>query len=331
MAAHAAFAVVMSAFAAAAMLSPARSAGRDGPTTEEPASKAETMASELAAMTFNIRFNNRADGKNAWPHRRDDVGKLIARERPDVVGMQEALAAQIDDLKERLADYDWYGVGRDDGKAKGEFSPIFYRRDRFDVLDKGTFWLSETPDKVGSKGWDAALPRIATWLRLKDKTSGETLLFANVHFDHRGRKARLESGRLLRRKLLEIAADAPVMLVGDFNSTPTSPPYKAIVGAASASDAADAKDDENGEHGNERAVFRDARGLAEKPGGPDTTWNGFERPVDGNRIDHMFVDGRWTVDSFRVIDEKTGDGRFYSDHFPVLAKVRIAAEGRGAR
>lgn len=280
---------------------------------------AKTMTTEFVAMTFNIRFNNPADGRNAWPRRRDDVAKLIAAERPDVIGMQEALSGQIDDLKERLDDYAWYGVGRDDGKAKGEFAPVFYRRDRFDVLDKGTFWLSETPEKPGSKGWDAALPRIATWLRLRDKQSGGAFLFANVHFDHRGERARLESGRLLRRKLAEIAGDVPVVLVGDFNSTPTSPPYKAIVEGGK--DAPTAKN-EQGKDAMHQVVFRDAHEVAAKREGPDTTWNGFNRPVDGNRIDHVFVDNGWTVESYRIADGKTADGRFYSDHFPIVAKLR---------
>ncbi len=300
------------------VVAPMRLLGRDASPSAKSAPETKTMTTELAAMTFNIRFNNPADGKNAWPHRRDDVAKLIARERPDLVGMQEALAGQIDDLKERLADYDWYGVGRDDGKANGEFAPIFYRRDRFDVLDKGTFWLSKTPDEVGSKGWDAALPRIASWLRLRDKKSGQALLFANVHFDHRGGQARLESARLLRRKLLGIAGDAPIVLVGDFNAAPESTPYKALVEGTQSDDATD--------NGKKSAILRDAHGLVEKPEGPNTTWNGFDKPVDGNRIDHVFVDHGWAVTAYRIVDDKTDDGRFYSDHFPIVAKFRFAAE-----
>lgn len=270
---------------------------------------------ELAVMTFNIRFNNPADGKNAWPKRRDDVAELIRRQKPDLLGLQEALAGQISDLEKRLGDdYDWYGVGRDDGKEKGEFVPVFFRRDRFDVLAKGTFWLSETPDKPGVIGWDAALPRVATWLKLKDKPTGRTLLFANVHYDHRGDKARLESSRLLRRKLLELAGDAPILLLGDFNAAPDSRPYQALVDSADlkSGDGAPAK----------AAVLRDARGLVAEPSGPDTTWNGFTKAVKGSRIDHVLVDARWMVASYAVIDEQTPDGRFYSDHFPIVVKLR---------
>jgi endonuclease/exonuclease/phosphatase family metal-dependent hydrolase len=265
-------------------------------------------------MTFNIRFNNAADGRNAWPKRRDDVAELILRQKPDLLGLQEALAGQIGELKERIGDeHDWYGVGRDDGKEQGEFAPIFYRRARFEVLGKGTFWLSETPEKVGSKGWDAALPRVATWLKLKDKAADRELLFANVHFDHRGQQARLESARLLRRKLAEVAGDAPIVLLGDFNATPDSRPYEALV------DAAELKGDDG--TATKAAVFRDARGLVANPAGPNTTWNGFTKAIDGSRIDHVLVDAHWTVAGFAVIDEQTKDGRFYSDHFPIVVKL----------
>jgi endonuclease/exonuclease/phosphatase family metal-dependent hydrolase len=298
--------------AAAAIESPHRSQA-DEPKAEANADSADT----LAVMTFNIRFNNPRDGKNAWPHRRDEVAELIKRQKPDLLGLQEALHGQITDLKERLGDeYEWYGVGRDDGKEKGEFAPVFFRRERFEVESKGSFWLSETPDKIGSIGWDAALPRVATWLKVKDKTTGKTLLFANVHFDHQGDQARRESARLLRRKLLVLAGEAPIALVGDFNATPNSTPHKALIG----DDELKAPDGT----AESAAVLRDAYGLVEKPAGPNTTWNGFRKASDGARIDHVLVDRHWTALSYAVIDETTKDGRFYSDHFPIVAKIRAA-------
>jgi endonuclease/exonuclease/phosphatase family metal-dependent hydrolase len=283
---------------------------------EEPQANAKAdPAGELAVMTFNIRYDNPGDGKNAWPHRRDDVAEFIKRQQPDLLGLQEALHGQIADLKERLGDaYDWYGVGRDDGKEKGEFAPVFFRRARFEIQDKGSFWLSETPDKIGSKGWDAALPRVATWLKLKDKTTDKPLLFANVHFDHRGQQARRDSARLMRRKLLELAGDAPIVLVGDFNATPDSSPHAALV------DKANLKSAEK--EPVTAAVFRDARDLVAKPAGPDSTWNGFVKTSKGARIDHVFVDRHWKVASYAVFDERTKDGRFYSDHYPIVVKVR---------
>jgi endonuclease/exonuclease/phosphatase family metal-dependent hydrolase len=282
--------------------------------------KETAKAATVVAMTFNIRFNNPDDGPDAWPYRRDDVARLIVRERPDLLGMQEVLADQVADLAERLKDYDHHGVGRDNGKEKGEFSPIFYRRARFDVQGKGTFWLSETPDKIGSVGWDAALPRIATWLRVRDKASGKEFLVANVHFDHRGDNARVESARLLRRKLAELAGGLAVLLVGDFNAAPDSPPYKAVL----ESEPVDGKAPPDAGDGKVSGiVFRDARGLVDKPLGPNTTWNGFRRAVDDNRIDHVFVDRRWSAASYAILDEKTASGRFFSDHFPVVVKLRL--------
>jgi endonuclease/exonuclease/phosphatase family metal-dependent hydrolase len=296
--------------AAAAIASPHRS------RADEPKTAANANSSrDLTVMTFNIRFNNPEDGKNAWPNRRDGVAELVKRQKPDLLGLQEALHGQITDLKERLGDeYDWYGVGRDDGKEKGEFAPVFYRRERFEMHDKGSFWLSETPDKIGSKGWDAALPRVATWLKLKDKATDKPLLFGNVHFDHRGQQARRDSARLLRRKLREIAGDAPIALVGDFNATPDSSPHAALI----------SKDELKTEDGKpaSAAVFRDAYGLVEKPTGPNTTWNGFQKASDGARIDHVLIDEKWTALTYAVIDETMKDGRFYSDHFPIVAKIR---------
>jgi endonuclease/exonuclease/phosphatase family metal-dependent hydrolase len=287
------------------------------PAEEPPTGAKADAARDLTVMTFNIRFNNPLDGRNAWPHRRDEVAELIKRQKPDLLGLQEALHGQITDLKERLGDeYEWYGVGRDDGKEKGEFAPVFFRRERFEVEDKGSFWLSETPDKIGSIGWDAALPRVATWLKVKDKSTDKTLLFANVHFDHKGDQARRDSARLLRRKLLELAGDSPIALVGDFNATPDSSPHAVMI------DTADLKAAEK--EPVKAAVFRDARALVEKPAGPNSTWIGFNKTSQGARIDHVFVDRHWKVASYAVLDEQTKDGRFYSDHYPIVA--RIAAE-----
>jgi len=147
----------------------------------------------LHVMTWNIRYDNPGDGENAWPHRKDWVAEIIRREKADIIGLQEVLKGQLDDLTQRLPEMVAYGVGRDDGKMKGEYAPILYRRDRFELLDKSTFWLSKTPDVSGSKDWDAALTRIASWVKLKDKQTGKVFYFINTHFDHRGAEARLQS------------------------------------------------------------------------------------------------------------------------------------------
>ncbi len=133
-------------------------------------------AETLNVMTWNIRLNTPSDGINAWPNRKDWVAEIIVKNKVDIAGFQEVLVEQLEDLKARLPEMDVYGVGRNDGKNAGEFTPIFFRKDRFELLDQSTFWLSMTPDKTASKGWDAALPRIASWVKLKDRQTGSVLL-----------------------------------------------------------------------------------------------------------------------------------------------------------
>ncbi|HAD61261.1 MAG TPA: endonuclease [Planctomycetaceae bacterium] len=264
------------------------------------------IADPIRAMSWNIRYFNLRDGIDAWPNRKDWAADLINRTKPDIIGLQEVVQRQMTDLKKGLKDYDAYGVGRDDGKTKGEYAPIFYRRDRFQVLEKSTFWLSKTPDKVGSRDWDAAITRIASWVRLKDRTSGQKLLFVNTHFDHRGSTARLESARLLRRRLQSTFADHDVILTGDFNAMPTAPPIVALTQKT--------KDEPR---------WFDARGLSKtKYTGPNSTWCGFRAVEPGRRIDYIFVTEGVEVIRHNTIDEQM-NGRFPSDHLPVAAEVQL--------
>ncbi|HSG71985.1 MAG TPA: endonuclease/exonuclease/phosphatase family protein, partial [Planctomycetaceae bacterium] len=213
----------------------------------------------MNVMTWNIRYDNRGDGENAWTHRKDWVAEIVQREKADIVGLQEVLKHQLDDLTQRLPELAAYGVGRDDGKTKGEYSPILYRKDRFEVLDKSTFWLSKTPDQPGSRDWDAAITRIASWLKLKDRRSGQVFYAINTHFDHRGSEARANSAALLVRMLREKFNDHPVLLTGDFNTKPDSVPYKTLIERNPAPSMS----------------FYDALGISEaKAEGPDSTWNG---------------------------------------------------------
>jgi len=170
----------------------------------------------ISVMTYNIRFNNPDDGPNAWPNRRQAVIELIRKYNPDLFGLQEALIDQIHEIHDGLGHYSWFGVGRDDGAVRGEFSPVFYRDGRYELLDGSTFWLSETPAVPGSMGWDAACPRVVTWVKLQDKSSGEILFFFNTHFDHMGDTARMESARSLMEKIKDIAGDYPVVVTGEF-------------------------------------------------------------------------------------------------------------------
>ena len=264
-------------------------------------------AQPMTVMSWNIRYNNPGDGANAWPHRKDWVAEIISANKVDIAGFQEVLAGQFEDLKQRLPDMEAYGVGRDDGKVAGEFSPVFFRRDRFELIEKSTFWLSLTPDEPGSKGWDAALPRIASWLKLKDRQTGAVFFVVNTHFDHKGSQARQESARLLVSQLGDKFSAHPVVLTGDFNTLPGTPPYNTLVAAEPA----------------DSAVFHDTyeRSVG-KPQGPDSTWNGFETIVPKQRIDFIFTSSSIRVHQLRILPEQR-DGRFPSDHLPVVTEVEL--------
>ncbi|HKG22279.1 MAG TPA: endonuclease/exonuclease/phosphatase family protein, partial [Blastocatellia bacterium] len=162
---------------------------------------ARIQSPPVRVMSFNIRYNNAEDKENAWPNRKRMAASMFRFHHVDIAGIQEALKGQIDDLELLLPGFAWCGVGRSDGKAEGEFSAILYRKERFKLLESSTFWLSETPEVAGSKGWDASLPRIVTWARFRDTQSKQTFFVFNTHFDHRGSRARAESARLLLARI----------------------------------------------------------------------------------------------------------------------------------
>jgi endonuclease/exonuclease/phosphatase family metal-dependent hydrolase len=264
-------------------------------------------ADELRVMTFNIRYDEPADGANAWPHRKESAAAAIAVHGADIAGLQEALVSQIRDLEALLPGYAWVGVGRDDGKEAGEYSPIFYRKDRFRLVSTSTFWLSETPDRPGVKGWDAACPRVVTHARLEDGRTGRTIAAFNTHFDHVGLRAREESARLVLARIRGAAGEGSVVLTGDFNCTREAPPYRILVGEGGT------------------PFLRDARALSRlAPYGPSSSFNGFGREAGpGILIDHIFVDASFDVLRWGVLPGRW-EGRFVSDHNPVLAELRLA-------
>ena len=161
------------------------------------------FSQQMNIITFNIRFNNPGDSINAWPNRVEMVTGLLKFHEPDIFGLQEALIGQIEDIQNNLPDYEWFGVGRDDGKKGGEFSPVFYNKTKFILIEQNTFWLSETTEKP-SKSWDSSLNRIVTWGKFKSKVTGKQFLVFNTHFDHRGMEARKQSAILIRKKIEEM-------------------------------------------------------------------------------------------------------------------------------
>lgn len=262
----------------------------------------ENMAeADLRIMSYNIRYNNPGDGERAWDRRKEEVANLIQFYQPDVIGLQEVLLGQLTFLEEQLADYARIGVGREDGKQAGEYSPLLYRKSKFELLDHGTFWLSETPDQP-SVGWDAALERIVTWGQFRRKPQGDTAFVLNTHFDHRGEQARRESAQLIRRWIADHAAGYPVVMTGDFNASPTSAPYQVIT---------------------EGDNLRDAYVISQLPHvGPDRSFSGFAvtDSLPGDRIDYVFVRPEVQVNRHAIISSFR-NGYYPSDHLPVVADV----------
>ena len=279
---------------------------RSGALGAAPTASAEraAAATPLRVMTFNIRYDNPGDGVNAWPNRRDWVASLVRFHGADVVGVQEALAHMLTELDTRLPGFARVGVGRADGHAKGEFSAILYRTDRLELLDSGTFWLSPTPEVVGSKGWDAAIERVATWARFRDRRTGCRHLHLNTHFDHIGETARQESARLVRRRLRALSNGLPVVVTGDLNADPQSAAYRVLT-RDSVADGVPALGDAFSTSGSAHY-------------GPTSTWTAFRAIEPGRRIDYVLASSDVAVLAHGILPDGW-DGRFPSDHLPVLA------------
>lgn len=269
--------------------------------------------SRLRIMSFNIRNSRAKDGDHAWPRRRHRVASMIRFHDVQFAGLQEAYWDQVSYLADQLDAYDWFGVGRRDGKREGEFAPIFYERTRFELLEDHTIWLSESPEVPGSRGWDAACRRIVTWGRLGERRTGAELLVFNTHFDHRGERARRESAGLLLEVVGEEAVRRPAVVTGDFNLGPDSEPYRILTGSGP-------KQGRDGGLHDARVVSIDGHH------GPEMTFGGFRWPGealgDGKRIDYIFVNDRFQVNKHGVLTDIWDEG-LASDHFPVVAELEL--------
>ncbi|HEY5967284.1 MAG TPA: endonuclease/exonuclease/phosphatase family protein [Chitinophagaceae bacterium] len=262
------------------------------------------QSQELNVMTFNIRLNIKSDSLNAWPYRKDNAASQIKFHKTHVLGVQEALHDQMMDLSQSLSQYKYAGVGRDDGKTKGEYSAIFYDSTRLRLLGSSTFWLSLTPEIAGSKSWDAAITRIVTWAKFKDATSKKIFFVFNTHFDHIGKEARRESAKLIRQRVKEIAGSSPVIIMGDYNSKPSDDPIKILTDST------------------DKDRFIDTKAISLTPHyGPQGTFNAFtSKETDNEPIDFIFLKGKWKVLQHATLSQTWG-GRFSSDHFPVFTKL----------
>lgn len=271
--------------------------------------RAASETDEMRVMSFNIRFDNPNDGPNAWPHRKDFVASMFRFHKTDIVGTQEGLHNQLVDLDTMLPEFSWVGVGRDDGKEAGEFCAIYFRTDRFDLIEHDTFWLSESPEEPGSMSWDTAITRIVTWARLHDRQSDRTFIIFNTHYDHRGVEAREQSSRLLMNRVNELANGDPVIVMGDLNVTKEQMAYRILA--------------EPDLHPGDVVLFDGFYHSKYGHHGPDTTWNGFREIMPNRRIDYIFVNEGFSVIQHGILADSR-DGLFPSDHLPVLAEISFA-------
>lgn len=257
---------------------------------------------EIKAMSYNIRLDIASDGDNRWDIRKDKVASLMNYYEADFIGMQEVLLNQLKYLQQQLNKYNYIGVGRDDGKEVGEYSCIFYRKEKFDLIRQSTFWLSPTPDSP-SKAWDAAYKRVCTYGLFRDKKTKLQFWVFNTHFDHVGKTARLESAKLIIERIHELNnKNYPVILMGDFNSKPEEPPVEYIM-----------------------ANMYNSRAISKMIHGPADTWNAFKFHEKPNGcIDYVFVSkGKGiSVSKFITITDSY-DLRYPSDHLPVMATILI--------
>ena len=264
-----------------------------------------SFAQPLRVMLYNIRFDNPADGSNAWLHRKEFLVDQVRSVNPDILGVQESLPAQVEYLVNQLSGYGHAGVGRDENGA-GESVTLFFRMERFELTESQTFWLSDTPFQM-SKGWDAAIRRICTYVKLKDRKTGQAYLVLNTHFDHVGAEARKNSATLLLRRIKELnKAKHPVILLGDFNATPDSEPITTL-----------------------KSKLNEARLSAAQVMLPQAgSYNAFDstKPAE-NLIDHIFVSHEFAIDRYAMLAEAR-EGRYPSDHFPVVVELALASTRR---
>lgn len=279
----------------------------------------------LTVASYNLRYANGSDSArgNGWGQRYPIIAQIVQYHDFDIFGTQECYLPQLKDMKKALPGYDYIGVGRNNGKDEGEHSAIFYRTDKFDVIEKGDFWLSETPD-VPSVGWDAVLPRICSWGHFKCKDTGFEFLFFNLHMDHIGKKARVESAYLVQKKMKELGANLPAILTGDFNVDQTHQSYAALVS---------------------KGVLCDSYEKSDYRYATNGTFNSFDpNNFTESRIDHVFVSPAFHVKKYGVLtdsywsakssDEKANvidcpeeiaikvyQARTPSDHYPVKVEL----------
>jgi endonuclease/exonuclease/phosphatase family metal-dependent hydrolase len=277
--------------------------------------KAQDDGLDLQVMSFNIRYGTANDGENRWQKRRRLVFDVLRKHQPDIVGLQEVLHFQLEEICQATPDYCPLGVGRDDGKTKGEYCAILYRRDRFDIDESGIFWFSDTPEVPGSITWGNAYTRICTWARFIEKKSGRACYLFNVHLDHVSQPSREKSSVLLTQRIYSRTHLDPFIVTGDFNSGEENPVILYLKGKVKL------VTEEKGEFENPVPMvdtFRVLHSDAIEVG----TFNGFEGRRAGEKIDYVFAQAGVEVLEARILDDND-NGCYPSDHFPVTACILL--------
>jgi endonuclease/exonuclease/phosphatase family metal-dependent hydrolase len=290
--------------------------------TPAPTPSAPQPAEPIAVMSFNIRYGTADDGENRWTHRRDMLFALLRTENPDLIGVQEALRFQVDEILAAVPGYAAVGVGRDDGKAAGELSAILFRTARFHAASSGTFWFSDTPEIPGSKSWGNRITRIASWARFVER-DGSAFSHYNLHLDHESQPSREKSTALLLQRITARPVPSePVIVTGDFNAGESNPALYVLVGPAAAPASAAAVPAAGAPVvppfiDTFRAVHRDEKEVG--------TFTGFAfGRTSGEKIDYVLVQPGTEVLAAAIVRASEG-GRYPSDHFPVTARIRLTA------
>lgn len=270
-----------------------------------PSLKAQ-QGDSLKIMTWNIRLDIASDGENQWKYRSKPLASFIMRQQPDVLGVQEALPNQVKQLKCKTKGYKVIGVGRDDGAKGGEYNALYYKVKNLRLVRSGTFWLSETPHLAGSRGWDAACNRIATWAEFEQKKSGKHFFVMNTHFDHMGDTARINSAILIKDKLAELAKKLPVVLMGDFNVSSDHRVFRILT------------------YPENEITLGNTRERAEcNKSGPDVSFVDFDPDYKpSSPIDFIFATWNFKVGSSTIYDFRK-KGVYWSDHLPVIVVMAL--------
>ncbi len=281
--------------------------------------QAKTAGLQLRVMSFNIRFGSANDGVNRWKNRRGMVFDIFRNHKPDVAGLQEALTFQIDEILESAPGFEMVGVGRDDGRKAGEYCAILYNRERFEVGESGTFWFSDTPEVSGSVSWGNSYTRICTWARFEEKQNGGAFYLYNLHLDHQSQPSREKSVVLLAERISRRKHKDPFVVTGDFNAGENNPAVLYLKGKAAFGD------NKGGQTKNPIPMVDTFRVLL-----PDVnnvgTFNQFQGVRSGDKIDYIFTRPEVKVLEAAILRDNI-DGRYPSDHFPVMAKLSLDSSG----